>query len=153
MSRRKEKDRPKTGLGERLKKLRVARGLTQPALAHELGLAPGTISRWERETGEPQAEQLAQLKQFFGVSLDYLLLGDEDSMNLADAPKELHYFLTMTPAGKWAREHNLVRMLMEMPPPASVEFYRQVTIALRMLYDEAAEEASAKTEQIKKPTK
>jgi transcriptional regulator with XRE-family HTH domain len=154
MNRPKNPEQQRTGLGERLRKLREARGLTQPKLAQELDIAPGTVSRWERETGSPQAEQLLTLADYFDVSLDYLILGaaDEDVPTTVHSP-QLHEFLTMTAAGRYAREHGLVRVLMHLPQPASVDFYRQVTVAIRTLIEEAEADATPKTEQLKKPTK
>lgn len=147
--------KPKTGLGERLKKLRAAAGMTQPQLAARLGeLAVGTVSRWERETGSPQAEQLVALSDLFDVSLDYLMFGDESTEADVHSP-ELHKFLTMTAHGKYAREHKLVSMLLHVPSQlATLDVYRQVTMAIRMAIEEASDDGSARPEpSSKKPAK
>lgn len=152
MNRPRTPEKPITGLGERLKKLRESRGKTQPQMAHDLKLAPGTVSRWEREVGEPQAGQLKMLAKYFDVSLDYLLFGEEPQSPAVHSP-QLHEFLTMTAAGRYAREHKLVGVLLNLPQPASVDLYRQVTIAIRTLLEEANDDAEPQTEQLKKPTK
>ena len=128
-------DRLTIGIGKRLKKLREARNLTQPELAHALSVTPSTVSRWERETVEPEAAQLVRLHRFFSVSLDYLVLGEDNG-----SIEGLQYVLTMTPAGQWAREHKLVKALMAIPRPVSVDFYHRITNMLRTLYKAAAED-------------
>ena len=41
-------------LGENMRKLRLAKDLTQEALAEELGVSPQTISRWEGGSSYPE---------------------------------------------------------------------------------------------------
>ena len=49
-------------------------GLSQDALAKELGVATHTISRWETGTCKPSLEDLDKLARFFGKSiLDFFL--------------------------------------------------------------------------------
>lgn len=57
----------------RIKELRHGRGLSQPQLAAEIGVSKQTISLWERGPRRPEFETLAQLSQYFGVSVGYLL--------------------------------------------------------------------------------
>lgn len=59
--------------GDRLKKLRLARGLNQSEVAEELGMPQKTYSNYERNEREPSSTVLIQLGAYFGVSLDYLL--------------------------------------------------------------------------------
>lgn len=44
-------------------------GLSQDALAKELGVATNTISRWETGTYKPSLEDLDKLARFFGKSI------------------------------------------------------------------------------------
>ena len=60
-------------LGEKIKSLRLERGLTQTALACELGVSKGIISIWEHNINEPKASYIKRLALFFEVSADYLL--------------------------------------------------------------------------------
>ena len=62
---------------ERLKELRLEKGLGQEELARELGLSHGTISLWENELREPKMSNLILLAQYFDVTIDYLV-GLED---------------------------------------------------------------------------
>ena len=59
--------------GERLKELRIERGLGQNALARTLGLSNASISYWETGKQEPTASAIFKLAFFFDVSSDYLL--------------------------------------------------------------------------------
>ena len=57
---------------ERLKELRIERGLGQVELAAALNLSKGIISLWENGLREPKLSSLVLLARFFGVSIDYL---------------------------------------------------------------------------------
>ena len=59
--------------GDRLKKLRLARGLNQSEIAEELDMPQKTYSNYERNEREPSSTVLIKLGAYFGVSLDYLL--------------------------------------------------------------------------------
>lgn len=60
-------------IGERLKELRKASGVTQTALADALGVHPQTVSKWERDVSEPDISQLGDLAAALGVPLETLL--------------------------------------------------------------------------------
>ena len=47
-------------LGQQLQHHRRGRGLTQAALAHQLGVDPGTLARWEHGTREPAGKFAAK---------------------------------------------------------------------------------------------
>ena len=59
-------------LGERLKKLRKERNLTQIQLAAELNVANATIAMWETNKRTPDLKTVHRLADFFGVTTDYL---------------------------------------------------------------------------------
>lgn len=58
--------------GERLRELRVERGMTQPDLATLLGLARSTISQYETGIRQPDIDTLKRMSDIFHVSMDYL---------------------------------------------------------------------------------
>lgn len=63
---------------ERLRELRLEKGLSQNALALRTGLSQSAIARWEIGESEPCATAIVILAKFFGESADYLLgLKDE----------------------------------------------------------------------------
>lgn len=59
--------------GDRIRKLRIEKGLTQKELASLLNIAPGSIQRFEYGTVRPSLDSLVALADIFEVSLDYLI--------------------------------------------------------------------------------
>ncbi|WYU52850.1 helix-turn-helix transcriptional regulator [Bacillus sp. FSL K6-0047] len=64
-------------LGERLKKLRAARGLSQQELSDKLNITRGTYAHYEVNKRQPDYETLKKISDFFNVSIDYLITGNE----------------------------------------------------------------------------
>ena len=62
---------------ERLKELRLEKGLSTIEVAKAIDVSYTSIIRWEKEERIPSIEQLKALAIFFKVSSDYLL-GLED---------------------------------------------------------------------------
>ena len=60
-------------LPEKIVTLRKSRGLSQEALAEQLGISRQAVSRWEQGSAQPDAGNLFQLSRLFQVSADYLL--------------------------------------------------------------------------------
>ena len=58
---------------ERLKELRIEKGLTQTQLAKELRVNQRTISNWEVGERQPDLDTLEVIAKYFNVSYDYLL--------------------------------------------------------------------------------
>ena len=69
---------------EKLYQLRKQKGLSQEQLADELGVSRQAISKWEGGTCLPETEKLAQLSDFLGVSIDYLLKDNVNEASPAD---------------------------------------------------------------------
>lgn len=62
---------------EKLQELRKQKKLTQEELAASLYVSRTAISKWESGRGYPNIDSLKALAQFFGVTIDELLSGDE----------------------------------------------------------------------------
>lgn len=71
-------------LSEKILLLRKRQGLSQEALAEQLHVSRQAVSRWEMGTALPDAANLLQLSDLFGVTADYLLR--EELEGAADAP-------------------------------------------------------------------
>lgn len=68
-------------LGEKIKKLRMDKGLSQESLANALGYTnKSTITRIENGTNKISYEMMKKFADFFDVSISYLY-DDEDDMN------------------------------------------------------------------------
>lgn len=63
----------KLEIGKQLKLLRNNRGITQCYLANELYVSVQTINKWENGKCLPDAINLLNISQFYGVSLDILM--------------------------------------------------------------------------------
>jgi transcriptional regulator with XRE-family HTH domain len=59
---------PDPVLAETLRSLRIERGLTQEAFAHEAGVTVGTVSRVEVGSGNPSWTTLQQFAQGLGMT-------------------------------------------------------------------------------------
>ena len=59
-------------LGQKLRKLRIQKGLTQKDLADHLHVTFQTISKWESDINEPDFSTIKELCKFLGCSIEYL---------------------------------------------------------------------------------
>ncbi len=64
----------KNKFSERLKELRLEKGLSHASLSKELNkqVSASAISLWEDEKRVPNLDAVIILAQYFGVSLDYI---------------------------------------------------------------------------------
>lgn len=60
-------------LGERIRKLRTDKSISQEKLAENLNVSRSTIAKWETDGGIPEISNLILLSNFFDVSLDVLV--------------------------------------------------------------------------------
>jgi len=60
---------------ERIETLRKNRKISQGALEKELGFSNGSVSKWKNSM--PTPERLKKLADFFQVTVDYLVTGEE----------------------------------------------------------------------------
>lgn len=59
-------------LGQKIKRLREDKGLSQSALARLLGVAPQAVQKWEG-TGVPRMQRLEAIAAVLGVTAAYLM--------------------------------------------------------------------------------
>ncbi len=77
--------------GDKIKKLRKAKGLSQQELANILGVHSKHISRYENNFSNPSLDVLLKLRNLFHVSLDYLVT-DDDSQDFNYKDRELEKY-------------------------------------------------------------
>ncbi len=65
-------------VGNRITELREINGLSKADLAEKLGVTKSTITRYEADIMRPNLDMLLELREIFGVTLDWLV-GDEKS--------------------------------------------------------------------------
>lgn len=64
-------------INQRLFLLLTEKGFKKADLAKATGIKANTISDWETKGTNPQADKIARICEFLGVSCDYLLTGKE----------------------------------------------------------------------------
>lgn len=84
-------------MGQRIVRLRTQAGLSQDALAEQLGVSRQSVSKWETDGSVPDLDRLVKLSKVFGVTLDELVKG-EDSAGQSPEP-EAHDTSASAPEG------------------------------------------------------
>lgn len=74
-------------LGDRIKKLREGKNISQKELAKELGVTDAMVSMYENDKKNPSLEVITKLAAFFNVSTDYLL--GAETMQDSEMPKNI----------------------------------------------------------------
>lgn len=92
------------GFGERLGRLRKARGLTQAELGKKVGLSQRMVAYYEKEEAQPPGPMLIDLARVLETSVDELLGKVDPKEPLVD-PKE-------------ARFLKRLKRIQELPPQA-----------------------------------
>ena len=86
-------------LKEQIAWLRRQKGLTQEALAQQLGVTNQTVSKWESGQCCPDIQLLPVLADFFGVSVDELM-GHTPGIGLESLCLRLKSYFTNLPEGR-----------------------------------------------------
>jgi transcriptional regulator with XRE-family HTH domain len=81
-----------SGFGDRLRRARLAVGMTQDQLGFAVGLSKQAVSEWENERGYPGFTVWPKLRAALQIKLDDLICGDADkaarargAMNITDS--------------------------------------------------------------------
>ena len=69
--------------GERLRRERRRRHLSQETLSEVLGCSPKTIRRWENQQAFPQAHHKLQISRFFGIRQEEWFTEDREAIHSA----------------------------------------------------------------------
>ena len=72
-------------LGNRIRRLRTERKMSQELLAEHLEVSRQAVSKWETDTGCPDTQKLIKLAELFHVSVEYLATGKEPSTGHAQS--------------------------------------------------------------------
>ncbi|MDE7215773.1 MAG: helix-turn-helix domain-containing protein [Clostridia bacterium] len=72
------------GVGDKLYHLRMARNLTQEQLGNEVGVTRQTVSLWEANKRQINAEKLKTLSDFFGVDPEYFFVREKGAPEETD---------------------------------------------------------------------
>ena len=75
-------------IGGKIKKSRTDAEITQEQAAQALGISRQTISNWENERSYPDIVSVLKMSDLYGVSLDYLLKGEDPMEDYLDYIEE-----------------------------------------------------------------
>ena len=73
-------------LADKIIELRKKSGWSQEELAEKMNVSRQSVSKWEGAQSVPDMERILRLSEIFGVSTDYLLKDDLESMDSAALP-------------------------------------------------------------------
>ncbi len=76
-------------IGTFLKTLRKEKGITQEQLAERMGVSNRTVSRWETGINMPDISLLAELADYYSVSIPELVDGERKSGEMNEEVKEV----------------------------------------------------------------
>ncbi len=129
-------------LADNLRSTRLARGMTQSALAEALGVSDRAVSRWERGDSSPDVTLLARLAVVLGVSADALLGVDPQRMT-ADVLRATDQCTALLRAGQVEEAIAMLREKSTMYPnqPELMVYLARALLARKT--EESAREALA----------
>ena len=90
------------------------KGYDQKTLAQEIGVRPPAITEWKKGIGTSYNKYLPQLAEVLGVSVDYLLTGDEKTLAAVSGSEREEEFMELfrrLPPEAQARELAYLRQL------------------------------------------
>ncbi|MBP6385618.1 MAG: helix-turn-helix transcriptional regulator [Pseudarcicella sp.] len=68
--------------GERIKRLRKEKGLTQSGLANKLSMKYQSIQQWEANKTKPTQDMLMNLAEIFDCSIEAILTGNTSAQDV-----------------------------------------------------------------------
>ena len=102
---------------ERLYTLRKERGLSQEDLANEVGVSRQAVQKWESGAAQPSLDKLTALAKYFGVTLDWLVNGEEtwEAAPTQGSVREAPVVVNHYHYERWRYEYRSKRELWGMP--------------------------------------
>jgi transcriptional regulator with XRE-family HTH domain len=70
--------------GNQIKQIRKEKNITQEQMAQSLNITRQAVSNWENKRNLPDIEILIKIAKVYGVSLDKLILGDDNMNNMTE---------------------------------------------------------------------
>lgn len=101
------------GLGSKIQKLRIDNGLTQEKLAEMLSVSRQSVSKWEVDQSLPEIDKVVMMSRLFSVSIDEMLLADEEIKNLR--PQDIHLGSVYLIVRDFEKSVSFYEQLLSMP--------------------------------------
>lgn len=102
-------------LNERLRNLRLAKGLTLQQVGDAFGISRSSVSSWESGTNQPDPRKLEKLADLFGTTVNYLVTGQNQGLTENLPPNLTKRFV---PFVSWS---NLAKSQQPTPPISWVQ--------------------------------
>lgn len=102
-------------IGTNIKRLRLAKGMTQEQLAELLTVSTAAVSKWEAKNTYPDITLLFPLAEIFGVSVDELL-GYDEAKAKADIDNILAEYRECGVKGDFKRREELIKQARKKYP-------------------------------------
>lgn len=74
-------------------KLLDEKGVTPYRLSKDTGIAQSTLSDWKRGLTTPKTDKLQKIADYLGVSMQYLMTGEDNTPAYTEEDKELMEYL------------------------------------------------------------
>lgn len=87
-------------LATNLSELRNQNELTQSKMQEKLKIKRNTWSNWENSVSEPSVEEIVRIAQFFGVTIDDLLLTDLRNSKEFDEARTRYQYIPLIEVDK-----------------------------------------------------
>lgn len=94
-------------IGTNIKRLRLAKGLTQEQLAELLTVSSAAVSKWEAKNTYPDITMLFPLAEIFGVTVDDLL-GYDEAKTKSEIDKILSEYQRLYIEGRFSESEELI---------------------------------------------
>lgn len=108
---------------DNLTKLCEEHGIKPTPLVKSLGMSSGSIKNW-KEGKLPSGESLMRFSEYFNVSIDYLLTGEEKSNDKSN-------YLS-------SEDRELLKMIHELPADVRAEIKGEIKGYLKRMREESA---------------
>ena len=125
-------------IGMNIKRLRLAKGLTQEQLAELLTISTAAVSKWEAKNTYPDITMLFPLAEIFGVTVDELL-GYDEAKAKADVDKIIAEYQRLGVEGRFAERTKLI-------VGARKKYPHDYRIMTKYMWDKAGGEAGNNAE-------
>nr|WP_024308269.1 helix-turn-helix transcriptional regulator [Pseudomonas sp. P818] len=97
-------------IGENLKRARMAKKISQRALAERIDVGGSTYVGWEHDTNPPPADKLILIAQALETSIDELLFGE--NAGLSEEMRDLFRRFEKLPAGTKQQARLMLRAML-----------------------------------------
>lgn len=106
-------------LCDKLRGLRISRGMTQAKLAEAVGATQSTVCAWEKGASDPTAPYIVALASYFGVSTDELLCVRVPAHGVSQEAEAFVHLLEQLDADGKAAVLSVMKALSKRVPTAS----------------------------------